>query len=221
MIIRGCLDCKIGSSLHILYLCVQRRRHHLPAVATVPVALAVSAITVRLGRHNFMLWGGIAGTVLAGANLHGYLDGTTSAPDKTIHVGTGDAATTAANPAYHHWWTQDQKVKGLLLTSMEEDIACQLITCEMAQAVWTAVGAMYGAKSRTNVRHIRRQLQTPRKEEMSAAEYMHKMKALADTMAAAGSPIRDDELIDHILTGLGSAYNSIAASLGVSNVPMP
>ena len=40
---------------------------------------------------------------------------------------------------------------------------------------------------------------------MSAAEYMHKMKALADTMAVAGSPIRDGELIDHILTGLGSA----------------
>ena len=92
-----------------------------------------------------MLWGGIAGTVLAGANLHGYLDGTTGAPDKTITVGTGDAAMTAANPAYHHWWTQDQKVKGLLLTSMEEDIACQLISCETAQAVWTAVGAVFSA----------------------------------------------------------------------------
>ena len=52
-------------------------------------------------------------------------------------------------------------------------------------------------------------------------EYMHKMKALADTMAATGSLIRDDELIDHILIGFGSAYNSIAASLGVSNAPMP
>ena len=104
---------------------------------------------------------------------------------------------------------------------MEEDIACQLISCETAHAVWTAVGAMYGAQSRANIRNIWRQLQTLRKEEMSAVEYMHKMKALADTMAAAGSPVRDDELIDHILTGLGSAYNSIAASLGVSNAPMP
>ena len=52
------------------------------------------------------------------------------------------------------------------------------------------------------------------------AEYMHKMKALADVMAAGGLPIRDDELIDYILTGLGSAYNSIAASLSVSNVDM-
>ena len=88
-------------------------------------------------------------------------------------------------------------------------------------AVWTAIADMFGAQSRANVRHIRRQLQSLRKDDMSAAEYMHKMKALADTMAVAGSPVRDDELIDHILTGLGSAYNSITASLGVSNAPMP
>ncbi|XP_073360083.1 uncharacterized protein [Aegilops tauschii subsp. strangulata] len=103
---------------------------------------------------------------------------------------------------------------------MDEDIACQLIGCESAHAVWTTVAAMFGAQSHANVRHIR-QLQSLRKDEMSTAEYMHKMKALADTMAAASSPIRDDELIDHILTGLGSAYNSIAASLGVSNAAMP
>nr|XP_040243807.1 glycine, alanine and asparagine-rich protein-like [Aegilops tauschii subsp. strangulata] len=84
-----------------------------------------------------------------------------------------------------------------------------------------SVPCMFGAQSRANVRHIRRQLQTLRKEELSAAKYIHKMKALAVTMVAAGSPIRDDELIDHILTGLGSAYNSIAASRGVSNAPMP
>ena len=36
---------------------------------------------------------------------------------------------------------------------------------------------------------------------------MHKMKGLADIMATAGAPITDDELIDHILTGIGSAFN--------------
>ena len=50
---------------------------------------------------------------------------------------------------------------------------------------------------------------------MSASEYMNKVRALADTMAAAGSPLRDDEVIDYMLTGLGSAYNPIAASLSV------
>ena len=41
------------------------------------------------------------------------------------------------------------------------------------------------AQSRANVRHIRRQLQSTRKEDLTAAAYMHKMKALADAMAAA------------------------------------
>jgi histone deacetylase 1/2 len=50
---------------------------------------------------------------------------------------------------------------------------------------------------------------------------MHKMKALADTMAVAGAPISDDELVDYIITGLGKAYNSIAGNLTMNNRSVP
>ena len=76
---------------------------------------------------------------------------------------------------------------------------------------------MFGAHSRANVRHIHRQLQSLRKEELTAAQYMHKMKSLADCMAAAGASISDDELVDYIITRLGPAFNAIAASLTVGN----
>ena len=111
----------------------------------------------------------------------------------------------------------DQKVLGLLLGSMEPDIACQLISCATAAEMWASVHDMFGSQSRANVRHIKRQLQQLRKEDMSAAQYMHKMKALADVMAAAGCPISDDDLVDYIITSLGSAFNAIAASLIVGN----
>jgi hypothetical protein len=52
---------------------------------------------------------------------------------------------------------------------------------------------------------------------MTASEYMHKVTALTDAMAAAGSPLSDEEVIDQMLTGLGPAFNPIAASLGVTN----
>jgi hypothetical protein len=139
-----------------------------------------------------MLWRGLTLPNLAGANLHDHLDASTAAPAKTVTEGSDDSAVTTANPAYHRWWTQDQKVLALLLSSMVEDIACQLIGSKTATEAWAAIHAMFGAQSRANVRHIRRQLQSLRKEDMSAAEYMHKMKALADTMAAAGSPLSDD-----------------------------
>ena len=174
-------------------------------------------IPVRLDHSNFMLWKGLLLPNLSGAGLHGHLDGTVPAPAKEITQGAGDKAVTIANVAYHHWWTQDQKVLGFLLSAMEPTIAAQLIGSKTAAEVWTSVHAMFTAHSRANVRHIRRQLQSLRKEDKPAAEYMHMMKSLADTMVAAGSPVSNDELVDYIITGLGSAFNSIAASLTVGN----
>jgi hypothetical protein len=180
-----------------------------------------ASIPVRLDRGNFMLWKGLALPNLSGADLHGHLDESVVTPEKTITEGEGDKVVDVPNTAYHRWWIQDQKVLGLLLGSMEPEIACQLIGCQTAAAVWTSVHTLFGAQSRANVRHIRRQLQTLRKEELTAAEYMHKMKALADTMAAAGAPVSNDELVDYIITGLGSAYRAIAASLTLNNRSVP
>jgi histone deacetylase 1/2 len=165
-----------------------------------------------------MLWRGLTLPNLSGAHLHGFLDNSVPASDKTVTEGTGDGARTVPNPEYARWWALDQKVLGLLLSSMEEDIATQLIGCKTAAATWAAVHTMFGAQNRANVRHIRRQLQATRKGDMSAAVYMHTMKSFADAMATAGAPITDDELVDYIITGLGTGYNSIAGALTVGNV---
>jgi hypothetical protein len=45
---------------------------------------------------------------------------------------------------------------------------------------------------------------------------MGKVNALADVMSATRSPLHDDKVIDHMLTGLGRPYNPIAASLQVA-----
>jgi hypothetical protein len=37
---------------------------------------------------------------------------------------------------------------------------------------------------------------------MSVAEYIGRMKALGDEMAAAGRRLEDDEVLEYILTGL-------------------
>ncbi|KAK1662802.1 hypothetical protein QYE76_050961 [Lolium multiflorum] len=96
---------------------------------------------------------------------------------------------------------------------MDEDIACQMIGMATAAAVWEAVHAMFGAQNRANIRHIHRQIQSLRKNDMTAGEYMNKVKVLADTMAAAGSPLKDDEIINYMITGLGSDFNPLAASM--------
>jgi hypothetical protein len=96
--------------------------------ASAPAVIAAS-IPVRLDRGNFMLWKGLTLPNLSGADLHGHLDELVVTPEKTITEGEGDKAVAIPNPAYHHWWIQDQKVLSLLLGSMEPEIACQLIGC--------------------------------------------------------------------------------------------
>lgn len=179
------------------------------------------AVSVRLEAGNFALWKGLLLPNLAGAALHHHLDETFAAPEKTITQGEGDEAITVANLEYARWWSADQKVIGYLLGSMEPDIANQLLGCKTAAAVWNGIHNMNDAQSRANVRHIRRQLSSTRKEDLSAAAYMHKMKSFADAMAAAGSPVTNDELVDYIVIGLGSAYNSITATLTFGDKSIP
>ena len=69
---------------------------------------------------------------------------------------------------------------------------------------------MFGAQTRANVRHIKRQFQSLRKID-SAGAYMDQMKVLADQMAAAGAPLSDEEIIDQMLTGLGPDFNPVSA----------
>jgi hypothetical protein len=166
-----------------------------------------------------MLWKGLTVPALAGAGLHGHLDGTAAAP--TIKEGIGDAAVDVPNPEYSRWWVTDQRVLSFLLSSMEPVIACQLIGCTSAMDVWAAVHRLYDTQSRANVRHVRRQLQSLRKEGMPVAQYMQHMKALGDVMAAASSPLSNDELVDYIITGLGKEFNAITATLTLGNKSMP
>ncbi|KAK1692562.1 hypothetical protein QYE76_009259 [Lolium multiflorum] len=184
--------------------------------AAVPV---LPAIAIRLNGSNFMLWKALAVPNLAGARLHGFLDGSAPAPPRTIREGTGDAARDVPNPAYAQWWTLDQRVLGHLLGSMHEEVSAQLIGCTTAEAAWT-VHAMFSAENRAGIRALRREIQGLKKGDKSASEYMQKVKALADAMAAAGSPLRDDEIIDYMLTGLGTAFNPIAASMDFATTPV-
>ena len=104
-----------------------------PPAATAPTPVLLP-IAVSLDRSNFMLWRALALPNFAGVRLHGFLDGSATAPAPTVTTGTGEAARTVSNPDYEQWWTLDQKVLGHLLGLMSVEISAQLIGCRSAAA---------------------------------------------------------------------------------------
>jgi hypothetical protein len=76
---------------------------------------------------------------------------------------------------------------------------------------------MFASRSRARVIQIRSQLTAAKKKGVSAADYFCNMKTLADTLAAIGQPLREEEIISYILAGLGPNYDSLVTSLSVND----
>jgi hypothetical protein len=52
-----------------------------------------------------------------------------------------------------------------------------------------------------------------KKNDMSAEKYFAKMKTIAQELAVAGKPLDDDEIVWHVLKGLGSSYNQLIVAV--------
>jgi uncharacterized membrane protein YgcG len=63
-------------------------------------------------------------------------------------------------------------------------------------------------------------LATTQKGTSTVAEYMSKMKSLADDMASAGKKLDDEELCSYILAGLDFEYNSLVSSIAARVEPI-
>jgi hypothetical protein len=84
---------------------------------------------------------------------------------------------------------------------------------EHAADVWCFVKGMFESKSKANVTHLRGALSNTKKLNMSADQYIAKIKGFATERIAAGRTIDDDELRDLILNGLGEDYNGVVAAV--------
>jgi hypothetical protein len=63
-------------------------------------------------------------------------------------------------------------------------------------------------------------LSTTRKGNLSVAQYVGKMKALADDMASAGKKLEDEDLVSYILTGLDSDFDSVISAISARVEPI-
>jgi hypothetical protein len=174
-----------------------------------------NSIVIRLYGNNFLLWKTLVIPHLADQGYLGYIDGSLSAPPKTITIGIGADAITTTTPKYTTRWHIDQHVMSVLLGSMTEDVLAQMIGRMTFISVWGCVTSMFSAQGRASIRAYHRKLVTTKRNDMSASDYFNLMKGFADAMATVSTPLPDDELIDYILVGLSKEFLALQVSLNV------
>ena len=147
--------------------------------------------------------------------MAGSLDGSTKAPDATITITKDDGKTTkkVANPALPLWRAQEQQVLSYLLSSLSREVLTQVATFTKATEVWEAIENLFASQSRARIINIRMALSSTKKGTRTIAEYVGKMKSLADDMSSARKPLDDEELGSYIFAGLDFDYNSVVSSI--------
>lgn len=178
-----------------------------------------SSVTVRLGHGNFMLWRAQMFTHLRSHSLLGHIDGTLTVPAETIVTTTGEGAerqtVETVNPDYATWYVRDQTVLGCILATVTEDILAHIMSAPTSRQAWTILERMFASRTRARAIQTRAQLAVAKKKGTPAADYFRHMKTLADSLAAIGQPLREDEIIAYILAGLGPDYDSLVTTLSV------
>jgi hypothetical protein len=152
---------------------------------------------------------------IRGAQLYGFLDGSTPAPEKELKSKDVDGKeVTIPNPEYARWISNDQSAWGYLLWNMSREVLIQMVAQTSSAGAWTAIAKMFSSQSRARVVHLRKQLNMTKKENKTVAVFLNQIKTLADEMAAAGKPLDNEDVISYVLSDLNDeTYNGFVAAI--------
>ncbi|KAJ3686759.1 hypothetical protein LUZ61_015923 [Rhynchospora tenuis] len=177
-----------------------------------PIISLTLPIATKLTLSNYLTWKSQILPMIHGYSLTSFIQ--SPPPSPTV---TADNGEITINSAYLPWHRQDQLLLGWIRSSLSESILSQVVSCETSRELWTSLQQSFASASRARVIDLKRQLQHATRGSSTCTEYLAKMRQLADELAFIGSPIPTEELINNIISGLGSEYNPFFASIAAAS----
>ncbi|XP_017980997.1 PREDICTED: uncharacterized protein LOC18592568 [Theobroma cacao] len=117
-----------------------------------------------------------------------------------------------ANPTYDHWIRQDQLLLHGIIFSATENVVPFFAFAESSFDAWTKINKLYANKSRSRMMTLREKLTKP-KGSKKVSEYFQNLRSVADELELVNSPVSEDDLVIHVLNGIGSDFKEIAVGV--------
>ncbi|KAJ0043243.1 hypothetical protein Pint_19064 [Pistacia integerrima] len=204
--VHGLLLSGSGSSLRLFLFCSSK------SASTFSFILSTIS-SDKLDRTNYPLWETLVLPVIRGHKSVGYIFGTKPCPPEYLPRTTPGSAVKIPNPDYEDRISNDQLLLGWLYSTMNLDMASQLMQELTSKELWDAAKELSSAHTKSRVIYYKGELQKTRKGGMKMEEYLTTMKAFSDNLTVAGSPISLSDLITQILSGLDAEYTLIVVQL--------
>ncbi|KAF8364907.1 hypothetical protein HHK36_033117 [Tetracentron sinense] len=162
-------------------------------------------VSIKLDGSNYLLWHSQITPILTSQDLFGFVDGSITPPSPQLAENL--------NPEYHLWRKTDQFILSSLNATLTPSVSTHTIDLSTSKAVWVALETTFAQHSGVQSMHLRGELQSIKKGIFSIADFLLKIKSLADSLAAINLPISDDDLVHHTLHGLSADYEAFITAV--------
>ncbi|RVW43508.1 Retrovirus-related Pol polyprotein from transposon RE1 [Vitis vinifera] len=166
------------------------------------------SLPVKLNRTNYILWRSQIDNVIFANGFEDFIDGTSVCPEKELRPGE-------INPAFVAWRRQDRTILSWIYSSLTPGIMAQIIGHNSSHSAWNALKKIFSSCSRARIMQLRLEFQSTKKGSMSMIDYIMKVKGAADSLAAIGEPVSEQDQIMNLLGGLGSDYNAVVTAINI------
>jgi hypothetical protein len=161
---------------------------------------------IKLDGLNYLAWVFQFMPILRGHDLLGIIDGTEPCPPKTLV--NSETNEESLNPAYVLWQKRDQHLLSWIICSLTPSLVSSMYGLNTSHTAWATLASRYADQSRSQISHLKRQLQSLQQGSKNCIEYLNMAKQWANQLAAVGKPVDDDDLISFIISGLNPAFIS-------------
>ncbi|RVX10885.1 Retrovirus-related Pol polyprotein from transposon RE1 [Vitis vinifera] len=165
-------------------------------------------LPVKLDQTNYILWKSQIDNVVFANGFEDFIDGSSICPDKELSSGL-------INLAFVTWRRQDRTILNWLYSSLTPAIMAQIIGHNSSHSTWNALEKTFSSSSRARIMQLRLELQSTKKGSLFMIDYIMKVKGAADSLAAIGEPVSEQDQVMNLLGGLGSDYNAVVTAINI------
>ncbi|KAK9063189.1 hypothetical protein SSX86_017059 [Deinandra increscens subsp. villosa] len=156
----------------------------------------------KLTSTNYLLWRNHMSNLLTFQGLISHVDGSADCPPETTIIDNKSAP----NPARDVWISADQKTVLILLTSLSDEAAAEVLNLTSARQIWVALEAAYSNSSVERIQNLKDQLRNLTRGTQTVTEFGRRFKEICDRLAAVGQSVDESDKSRWFLQGLGPDF---------------
>ncbi|XP_021819723.1 uncharacterized protein LOC110761548 [Prunus avium] len=177
--------------------------HSAPSnsTTTTPTLTTINAIAqlpLKL-TSNFLSWRAQFNALLLGYDLISYVDGSTPYPAESSTV------------TRTFWIHQDQLLLHVILASVSDQVISLIAYAKTSKQAWDKLTTLYANKAHARVLALKERLTLMHRDTKSVVEFLQAVKAIIDELSLIDVPLFDDDVVLHVLNGVGPDFKEIVA----------